>query len=308
MSDAAAAELTIGHLDRVARRCAGPLDEEDARRIDEATAGVTSWLQTAVGKRLKRVPEAVRGVLAVLDAATRHGAAQLEAMVAQEASDSGVRQLQTLLDGIAEVCQRIVAGSDGDVVWVEVPNDGVNPVLRVAPLEVASILAERLFATRTAVATSATLTIGGDFALIASQLGLTASEELVWSGVDVGSPFDHARQAILYVAARLPPPTPGPVSDATLGELAELIEAAGGRTLALFSSMRAARDAAERLRDELACPVLLQGDAPLPQLVRRFRAQAETCLFGTLSLWAGRRRTRLCLPEFPRHPAWFDAT
>jgi ATP-dependent DNA helicase DinG len=72
-----------------------------------------------------------------------------------------------------------------------------------------------------------------------------------------------------------------------LDELAELIEAAGGRTLGLFSSMRGAQAAAESLRGRLDHPILLQGEETLGELIRRFADDARTCLFGTLSLWQG---------------------
>ncbi len=110
---------------------------------------------------------------------------------------------------------------------------------------------------------------------------------LRWSGLDVGSPFDHARSGILYIARRLPPPGRDGLPEEYLTELAELISAAGGRTLGLFSSMRAARQAADELRGRVEQPVLCQGDDATGLLVRRFADEEPTCLFGTLSLWQG---------------------
>jgi ATP-dependent DNA helicase DinG len=72
-----------------------------------------------------------------------------------------------------------------------------------------------------------------------------------------------------------------------LDEIAELIEAAGGRTLGLFSSMRAARQAAEALKDRLAHPLLCQGEDSTSLLVKQFAGDERTSLFGTLSLWQG---------------------
>ncbi len=108
-----------------------------------------------------------------------------------------------------------------------------------------------------------------------------------WRGVDVGSPFDHARSGILYVARRLPPPGREPTTHAQLDEIEALVRAAGGATLGLFSSRRAAVAAAEAMRERLDVPVLCQGDDQLPTLVRRFAEDEPTCLFGTLSLWQG---------------------
>src|SRR5262245_28747577 len=107
------------------------------------------------------------------------------------------------------------------------------------------------------------------------------------TGMDVGPPFDHPRSAILYVAKHLPPPGREGLAEPYLNELAELIEAAGGRTLGLFSSMRAARQAAEQLRGRIEQPLLCQGEDQTAQLVTQFAADEATCLFGTLSLWQG---------------------
>src|SRR6266536_3026846 len=110
---------------------------------------------------------------------------------------------------------------------------------------------------------------------------------LAWTGLDVGSPFDHPRSAILYVAKHLPVPGRDGLPPEYLTETCELITAAGGRTLGLFSSMRAARQAAEDLRDRISQPLLCQGDDSTAELVRQFAADEATCLFGTLSLWQG---------------------
>ena len=111
---------------------------------------------------------------------------------------------------------------------------------------------------------------------------------LPWRGLDVGSPFDYGKQAILYVARHLPPPGRDGLVEATLEEIAELVDAADGRTLGLFSSRRAAETAAEAVRERLPhLTTLAQGDAQLPELARQFVDDPHTCLFGTLSLWQG---------------------
>jgi ATP-dependent DNA helicase DinG len=181
-----------------------------------------------------------------------------------------------------------------DVVWLEHDDDrgGTRTVLKVAPLSVAGLLRERLFAGRTAVLTSATLTIGGSFEAMATAWGLAGTpggaDVVRWSGLDVGSPFAHATAGILYVAAHLPPPgRDGAGSAEQLTEIADLVTAAGGRTLGLFSSMRAARAAADAMAGRLSTPVLCQGDDNTAALIEQFAADAATSLFGTLSLWQG---------------------
>jgi ATP-dependent DNA helicase DinG len=124
----------------------------------------------------------------------------------------------------------------------------------------------------------------------AGEPGADAEDEagsLAWSGLDVGSPFDHRGSGILYVARHLPPPGRDRLPEPYLTELRELITAAGGRTLGLFSSMRAAKQAAEQLRDAIDHPLFCQGDDATAQLVREFAEDEESCLFGTLSLWQG---------------------
>src|SRR5690606_25816761 len=140
---------------------------------------------------------------------------------------------------------------------------------------------------------------GGDFSALATSVGLRPakrvevgaepeSDALPWSGIDVGSPFDYGQQAILYVARHLPPPGRDGLGPAQLDEICELVDAAEGRTLGLFSSRRAAEAAAEVVRDRLPhLTTLAQGDAQLPALAKQFVEDPHTCLFGTLSLWQG---------------------
>lgn len=108
-----------------------------------------------------------------------------------------------------------------------------------------------------------------------------------WNALDVGSPFDYPRQGILYIAKHLAPPGRDGIRPDQLDELAGLIEAAGGRTLGLFSSLRGAQAAAAAIAERLSYTVLCQGEDSLPQLISRFGENPRTCLFGTLSLWQG---------------------
>ncbi|MEU6074616.1 ATP-dependent DNA helicase [Micromonospora sp. NPDC047074] len=117
--------------------------------------------------------------------------------------------------------------------------------------------------------------------------GAPATSGAGWRSLDVGSPFDYPRQGILYVAAHLPRPSVSGLPDAAGEELLALVDALGGRTLGLFSSRRAAQQAAELLRARTDLPILLQGEEALPLLVRRFREEKSSCLFGVMSLWQG---------------------
>ncbi|MFT3662957.1 MAG: ATP-dependent DNA helicase [Gordonia sp. (in: high G+C Gram-positive bacteria)] len=186
-----------------------------------------------------------------------------------------------------------------DVIWLaeeRLRGGEVRRSLHIAPLSVSGLLRTSLFTDSTVILTSATLTIGGDFNALARTWGLPAhtsggeddaDEGGSWRGLDVGSPFDYPRSAILYVAERLPAPGRDGPAEATLDEMVDLMNAAGGRTLGLFSSMRAATRAAEELRERVAFPILCQGDEMTSTLIEKFAADEPTCLFGTLSLWQG---------------------
>ena len=117
---------------------------------------------------------------------------------------------------------------------------------------------------------------------VASETG-----PLPWRGLDVGSPFEYEKQAILYVAKHLPPPHRDGLGKKQFDEIIDLITAAGGRTLGLFSSRRAAEAATAAVREATDLKVLCQGDAQLGELAREFIEDPETSLFGTLSLWQG---------------------
>ena len=145
--------------------------------------------------------------------------------------------VQTLIDGL----ERMLEGSDADVVWLEKDLRDERRLM-VAPLSVASVLADNLFGTNTTVLTSATLALGGKFDAMARAWGLT---DLPWDSLDVGTPFDTQGSAIMYLSKHLPPPGRDGLTDELLDELEHLILAAGGRTLGLFSSKRAAVEATE---------------------------------------------------------------
>lgn len=207
----------------------------------------------------------------------------------QDSAESGLKVARARVQEIFDLAERILASAPDDVLWVERSTfrDTETVSLHVAPLTVAGRLKSGVFDTSTVIATSATLTIGGSFDPLAGSLGLKGDEAPPWRGLDVGSPFDYAKQGILYTAAHLTPPSRAGLSGDMLDELEGLISAAEGGTLGLFSSRRAAENAAEELRRRLDFPILCQGDDVTPTLVRKFAASRSACLFGTLSLWQG---------------------
>jgi ATP-dependent DNA helicase DinG len=324
VTSAASAELSAPAVEAAARRCGRVLTAEEAGPLREAGEAAERVMADVPAGRIDDLPAALASSLATVRDAAGACAAQVRASASESAQDAerlaAWRAAQAALDEVGGTAGRILAafGPDianrPDVVWMDRPADVEArrpPTLRVAPLEVGTLLAERLFRRQTVVLTSATLALGGSFEPLARQWGLpsaapepsaarepsaggeaTAEAEatqvgLTWSGLDVGSPFDHRRAGILYVARHLPPPGRDGLPESYPAELRELIEAAGGRTLGLFSSMRAARQAAEELRGQISQPLLCQGDDATGELLRQFILDEASCLFGTLSLWQG---------------------
>jgi ATP-dependent DNA helicase DinG len=166
---------------------------------------------------------------------------------------------------------------DTDVMWVE--GTAHSPVVRVAPIDVGARLADALWNNVTSILTSATIPPG-----LANRLGIDDDKVKT---LDVGSPFDYSHQALLYCAAHLPDPRNPAYEAAMHDELEFLIRAAGGRTLALFTSWRAMGAAAEALRPRLPFDILTQSDLPKPALVDRFARTESSCLFATMGFWQG---------------------
>ncbi len=241
-------------------------------------------------------------------------------------ADAGRTQARGSVQDVFVNAERMAARSESDVLWLTEGTDRLPPRLCVAPLEVWGPMREKLLSEKTVVLTSATLMLGGDFNALATSVGLKPTERvdagaaaastvasspgggvstgaigaggstgacgaggaLPWVGLDVGSPFDYARQGVLYIARHLPPPGRDGLGPAQLDEIVSLVDAADGRTLGLFSSRRAAETAAEAVRERLPhLTTLAQGDAQLPELARQFVSDPFTSLFGTLSLWQG---------------------
>ncbi|MFD0020133.1 ATP-dependent DNA helicase [Streptomyces sp. NPDC058382] len=289
----ATGELTPGQVSRAVRRAAKLVNEKAADALQSASEGFERVMELALPGRLEEVPEDLGYALMALRDAARTVISAMGSTRDKSVQDEDAVRKQALasVETIHGVAERITQGSEYDVVWYE-RHDRFGASVRVAPLSVSGLLREKLFADRSVVLTSATLKLGGDFNGVGASLGLapegTAGDDIPqWKGLDVGSPFDYPKQGILYVARHLA--TPGREGSRTdmLDELAELVEAAGGRTLGLFSSMRAAQAAAEELRSRLERPILLQGEETLGELIKNFAASPETCLFGTLSLWQG---------------------
>ncbi|MCB9372818.1 MAG: ATP-dependent DNA helicase [Microthrixaceae bacterium] len=247
--DAAADRLTAALAPEVDRRLRGAVDPELADALLETRARLEQ-AQAA----LRKVPSDGPG-----DVAAR-----------RERAVKATTSLTDDVDAVMDVPATHVA-------WVAGPE--ATPSLKVAPVDVGEVLREGLWEHRTAILTSATIPPA-----LPLHLGL---DESSLTQLDVGSPFDFEAHALLYCAAHLPEPRAAAYEAAMIDELVGLIEAAGGRTLALFTSWRVMEAAAGAAAERLDTPVLTQRDLPKPALVRRFADEPETSLFATMGFWQG---------------------
>ena len=262
-------------------------------RVDPTRAGRLPELPSSLVSPIRKVKEASAAVIALIQADS--DVIDPDAM-AQRARVKGAT------NEVQQIASKMLRPGAHQVMWFE-PSFST---LYLAPLAVSGVLRANLLTQSPVIATSATLTIGKSFDAIAKSIGFVVGSEVeeeeseAQNGeidpanvqmLDVGSPFDFAAQGMLYLPRHIPEPgRDGPSLDA-LTELGELIEAAGGRTLALFSSWRGVEMADEHLRKVLAdlkLPIITQkrGDSVGP-LVERFAKDPSSILLGTIGLWQG---------------------
>lgn len=177
-------------------------------------------------------------------------------------------------------------GEQAEVLWVEAFSQSLQ--LHRTPLSIAPIFnKQREGAPRAWIFTSATLAAKNDFSHFTSQMGLELATAKSWP-----SPFDYARQALLYVPADLPDPSSIAYTDAVIDAALPVIESAGGRAFLLCTTLRAVRRASERLRElfaerQLPWPLLVQGELGRNELLERFRSAGNAVLVGSQSFWEG---------------------
>jgi len=305
-------ELTAARVERAAKMAAKHLPSKAtdafnkaADEFAEAIADFAADIRNDPTKagRLKELPQQ-------LEAPIRKIKESATTVVALISADSDVvgsdllaqrGRVKGATNEIQQIASKMLKQGAHQVMWF----DPIFSTLYLAPLEVSDILRRNLLTESPVIATSATLTIGKSFDAIAKSIGFVVGQDIGEESeeskgaidpanvqmLDVGSPFDFASQGMLYLPRHLAEPgRDGPAKDA-LTELGELIEAAGGRTLALFSSWRGVEMADEHLRRvlaELKMPIITQrrGDSVGP-LVEKFAKDPRSILLGTISLWQG---------------------
>jgi len=280
MSDTVGVQITGGRFTGLAAALRRILDDPAVvAPIAEAPHAVRDTLAPLLGQRLPvPLPTEVSDLL--VDLRTRTQAA----LTALRAIDTTVAEAQQRVLRGQQLATRAIEALDVALGPLErsVPFVGGGPDfprLEVAPLDVGPVLAEGVWRVRTAVLTSATIPTS-----LGSRIGMPDGGV---DEVDVGSPFDYEHHGLLYCAMHLPDPRTPAFGPAMHDELVSLIEAADGRTLALFTSWKAMDAAAEAVRARLPHRILTQRDLPKQALVREFSTDEQTCLFATAGFFQG---------------------
>ena len=280
-----------GRVEHLARSCRGLFtgDHPSIASLDAAAAAYASVLEPLVGERVDSRVGDVSTVLVQIGEAAMQAASEARKLDLGGEVAGRRDRLVAAAGHVASDVGVLANAGEGRVVWCERAPGG-QPVLRVAPVEVGTELRTRLFAEHpdgeggrvTVILASATLTVGGRFEPVAEQLGVDE-----FTSLDAGSPFDYEKQALLYCAAHLPEPRSPQFEPAMLDELDALVRAAGGRTLALFTSRRAMEAAAERLAGAAGFQLLVQDRQPRPILQREFLGDETSVLLATMGFWQG---------------------
>ena len=193
--------------------------------------------------------------------------------------DSNQRKLraQTLATRLADTIDVALKTDDTYVPYISGTID--HPKLDIAPLDVGPVLDAGVWQKTTAILTSATVP-----SKMADRIGLPVSKTQL---CNVESPFDYQSNAVLYCSKHLPNPNSPEFTKLMHDELFHLISAAGGRTLALFTSYRALDLAVEAMRKRLPNTILSQREYQKNQLVKLFTEDESSCLFATSGFFQG---------------------
>jgi ATP-dependent DNA helicase DinG len=280
MSDTVGVEISPGRFIALSGTIRKILDDP---AITGDVAGLGETLRDAlsehVGERLASpLPDSIQEPLADARLTLANANDELAAIDTNN-EDAKQRKLraQTMTGRSIQQLDIAIEGRVGYVAFVSGTRD--SPRLEVAPLDVGPTMAEAVWTKRTAILTSATIPSS-----LSSRIGIA---EGAADAHDVGSPFDYESNSMLYCAIHLPNPNAPEFRAKANDELEALITAAGGRTLALFTSYRAMDEAAEAMRGRLDNKILTQRDMPKTALVKAFADDESTCLFATAGLFQG---------------------
>lgn len=279
MSDTIGVQIGPGRVTHVAAATRRIIDDPELNaRLAGGAAVLATVLDGRNGERLPWPLDAdLQGVLADVRLRVGEALAALANVPANQGDDVQQRTLraQQRATRVAEGLDVALRHPDGFVPFVSGPANANR--LEIAPLDVGPQLHAEVWSKRTAILTSATIP-----ASLSSRLGLSEFTRL-----DVGSPFDFATNGLLYCAVDLPDRRSQDFADAAHREIAALITAAGGRTLALFTSWRSMDTAAKAVSALVDVPIITQRERSKAALISEFAKDESTCLFATAGFFQG---------------------
>jgi ATP-dependent DNA helicase DinG len=280
MSDTVGAQIGPGRFTTTAGAVRRIIDDPAVvGAIAESAQLLRDVLGPHAGARLPHpLPDAVQSALVTARGRVDAALGALR-RVETDVEDAKQRRLraQQLATRLIETIDVAIGAHEGSVAFVSGSPDA--PRLEIAPLDVGPVLEDGVWSRRTAVLTSATVPSS-----LAARVGLAPGSV---DTIDVGSPFDYEHHGLLYCAMHLPDPRSPQRAAATHDEIAALITAAGGRTLALFTSWKAMDEAAAAVRLKVTQPIITQRDLPKNALVKAFAEDEATCLFATAGFFQG---------------------
>ncbi len=198
---------------------------------------------------------------------------------------SRCNDLQSRLVGIAGALE--YPSGDRYVRWYE--RREKNVILTASPIDIAAELNAVLYPeVKSAVFTSGTLTVDGDFTYFCTRLGLDRETETL----SLASPFDYEERTILYVPAhsrenQFPQPDMKEFPERIQDVILKLLLASSGRGLVLFTSFNSLNNTRPFLEENLPYPVYVQGEAPRHKLLESFQQQTNSVLLAVASFWEG---------------------
>ena len=266
----------------------------EAPDVDTVQASITRLEKTvrdfrlALGNDAKRAPWASMDDNAALVTATEDLAESLARLESDleplaERGKGLERDWRRCLELKARLDSFVNGGSDeqGVIQWFETHARGF--ALHMTPLEISETFRSHVDKHKSAwIFTSATLAVGDDFTHFSRELGIEDAHTRCWD-----SPFDFAKQALLYVPTTLPPPNMPDYTAAVIDAAQPVLEASGGRAFFLLTSYRALNIVARALEGKTDYPLLVQGSLPRGELLDRFRELGNAILVGTSSFWEG---------------------
>lgn len=280
MSDTVGVQLTSGRFSSLAGAVRSVLADIDIiANLERSADNIRRDIAGRVGERISQpLPATLSSVLGEARIAVGSALTAVRGITTDnEATKQKQLRAQTQAGRLADDIDFVLAATSDYVAYVEGSED--RPVLKVSPLHVGNALASHVWHERAAVLTSATVPT-----TLPDRVGLPDDRR---DSLSVSSPFDYERNSRLYCSPLFPDRKSQDFTPFVHDELEALISAAGGRTLALFTSTKAMNDAVRELRERLEVPILTPTELPRQRLIDLFVRDEASCIFASQSFFQG---------------------